>query len=135
MQTQGFSNNDYYLQGGGGASLSVASHVAYDKRGMKVAQVQAALFDTLFYLGRECVDTPARRDFFSAVANSMDPYLDAGSYTQLLQAATNQGGAVSSFGASRLFLPKETLGDSMAWKQVRVFLEALMDPRMDGKLA
>lgn len=127
--SEGIPSNDRYSSNNRGA---IASHVCYDARMQNVATVKNKVFDDLFYLGSECDTEQKRKKFFTSVANSIDPYLDENSGPRLLEVSVNDTAAASSFGASRLYLPKETFADIFAWEEAKDFIEGATAPREEG---
>lgn len=114
------------------ATMEFTSRVFYDARRIMSATLQKGLFDDLFYLGRECNNDEARKDFFASVANSIDPYLDENSGPPLLQESVNKTSPASAMGGSRLYVPEETFADIFAWEQVEAYLRGLAAPSEDG---
>ncbi len=112
----------------------VSSRVVYDSLGRQDARVASKLFDYLFYAGSPCRTDAARESFFTSVANSLDPYLDSSSGRTLLQNSINSLAAASSFGASRLYVPVETLADLFAWQEVKSYAEAAAVPILRGPI-
>jgi hypothetical protein len=112
----------------------IFSHVVYDPNRSYCSNVESALFDRLFYVGNECNNEPARKKFFSSVANGIDPYLDDRSGPPLLEGAVNLSGAASAFGASKFYIPKETLIELFAWQEVENYLTSLTAPKDAGNI-
>lgn len=110
----------------------VSSHVVYDKNRQQVASVKSRLFDDLFYLGSDCPTEDERRKFFTSVASSIDPYLDANSGPTLLEKAVNDTAAASAFGATRIYVPTETFAQMFAWEQVAEYLRRAAAPKEVG---
>jgi hypothetical protein len=115
------------------ASMEFTSRVFYDSRLVMHSTTKKALFDRLFYLGRECRKDEDRSDFFASVANSIDPYLDENSGPVLLQEAVNETSPALSMGASRFYVPEETLADIFAWEQVETYLRRLGAPNEENE--
>lgn len=115
-------------QTGEEASLEFTSRVFYDSKRLMISSRERGLFDRLFYLGDECNDDKQREDFFASVANAIDPYLDENSGPVLLQEAVNETSPALSMGASRLYVPEETLADIFAWEQVETYLNRVGAP-------
>lgn len=115
-------------QTGEEASMEFTSRVFYDSRRLMVSSREKGLFDRLFYLGHECNNDEQRQDFFASVASAIDPYLDENSGPVLLQEAVNETSPALSMGASRLYVPEETLADMFAWEQVENYLSRLGAP-------
>ena len=126
VQEQGIPESDRYQDLRSEALIS--SEVRYDARERQVARVKAKLFDDLFYLGQACSIENQRKSFFTAVANAIDPYLDANSGPRLLEMSVNRDAAASSFGAARLYVPMETFTDIFAWEQVQEYLRGASAP-------
>ena len=112
----------------------VSSRVVYDALGHQDARVVSKLFDYLFYVGKPCRTDELRESFFTSVANALDPYLDSSSGRTLLQNSINSLAAASSFGASRLYVPVETLADLFAWQQVQAYTEGASVPKLRGPI-
>lgn len=110
------------------ASMEFTSRVFYDSKRLMVSSMEKGLFDRLFYLGHECNRDEQREDFFASVASAIDPYLDENSGPVLLQEAVNDTSPALSMGASRLYVPEETLADIFAWEQVENYLGRLAAP-------
>ncbi len=104
----------------------VNSYVAYDAHGSSLAVAESSLFDVVFYVGEECKDETQRKNFFSKVASALDPYLDEGSGSKLIEDSTNDIGTASGFGAARLYIPIQTYTELFAWEEVQSFLEAIV---------
>jgi hypothetical protein len=115
-------------QTGEEASMEFTSRVFYDSKRLMVSSREKGLFDRLFYLGHECNRDEQREDFFASVASAIDPYLDENSGPVLLQEAVNETSPALSMGASRLYVPEETLADIFAWEQVESYLNRLGAP-------
>ncbi|HEX7333457.1 MAG TPA: tubulin-like doman-containing protein [Pyrinomonadaceae bacterium] len=115
-------------QTGEEASMEFTSRVFYDSRLLMHSTTEKPLFDRLFYLGTECRNDKERSDFFASVANAIDPYLDENSGPVLLQEAVNETSPALSMGASRFYVPEETLADIFAWEQVETYLRRLGAP-------
>jgi hypothetical protein len=114
------------------ATMGFTSRVFYDARRFMSVTLQKGLFDDLFYLGRECNNDEARKNFFASVANSIDSYLDENSGPRLLQESVNMTSLASAMGGSRLYVPEETFADIFAWEQVEAYLRGLTAPNDDG---
>jgi hypothetical protein len=127
VQGQGIQEEDRYTY----SDKLISSQVAYDAQRLHVAQVRTRLFDNLFYLGRECHHDEQRQDFFASVANAIDPYLDENSGPVLLQERVNETVPILSVGASRLYVPEETLAYIFAWEEVESYLRKLAAPNED----
>jgi len=66
---------------------------------------------------------------------SIDPYLDENSGPRLLEVSVNATAAASSFGASRLYLPKETFAEIFAWEEVIDYIQSATAPiEQDGRI-
>jgi hypothetical protein len=115
-------------QTGEEASMEFTSRVFYDSKRLMESRMEKGLFDRLFYLGKECNEDKQREDFFASVASAVDPYLDENSGPVLLQEAVNETSPALSMGASRLYVPEETLADIFAWEQVETYLSRLGAP-------
>ncbi|MCA1565903.1 MAG: tubulin-like doman-containing protein [Acidobacteria bacterium] len=115
-------------QTGEEASMEFTSRVFYDSKRLMVSKREKGLFDRMFYLGHECNRDEQRDDFFASVASAIDPYLDENSGPVLLQEAVNETSPALSMGASRLYVPEETLADIFAWEQVETYLNRLAAP-------
>ena len=124
FQEIGIPNEDRYLVNGSECS----SEITYDKTGQQHACVSSRLFDNLFYLGTPCRNDEQRTAFFTSIANAIDPYLDDNQGPPLLQQAVNPDGA-SSFGAARLYMPKETYAELFAWEEVKALISAITAPK------
>ena len=118
FQLQGTTDRDRYLQSG----RACASMVLYDARDQLRSVVPSKLFDNFFYVGAQCRSDEERTAFFTSVASSIDPFLDVNAGPQLLEKSVNLDASASAFGAARLYIPKETLGELFAWKQVDGYL-------------
>lgn len=127
VQEQGVPGDDRYVDRT--KRTLVSSRVVYDQNAQKVALVKARLFDDLFYLGDKCEDEDKRRKFFTSVAGAIDPYLDDSSGPSLLEKAVNETAAASAFGASRVYVPTETLTEIFAWEEVAAYLEQACAPQ------
>ena len=128
FQEIGVPNTDRYFVN----NIQCSSEVSYDKTGQQKALVPSKLFDNLFYLGTPCQNDDQRTAFFTSVANAIDPYLDDQQGPPLLQQAVNQDGGASSFGAARLYIPKETYAELFAWDEVYAFIEAITAPKKES---
>ncbi|MCP4695609.1 MAG: hypothetical protein GY862_01995 [Gammaproteobacteria bacterium] len=127
----GLRSNHRYVMG----NSTVSSDVQYDARGTHRSRVESALFDNLFYIGRDCRNNGDRETFFSTVANGLDPYLDESQGRDLLQASVNKVGyAASAFGAARLYIPIETYKSLFAWEEVTTYLEGITAPKKERDL-
>lgn len=115
-------------QTGEEASMEFTSRVFYDSKRLMESRREKSLFDRLFYLGDECSSDEQREDFFASVANAIDPYLDENSGPVLLQEAVNETSPALSMGASRFYVPEETLADIFAWEQVETYLNRIGAP-------
>lgn len=92
------------------------------------------LFDCVFYVGKRCENDEQREAFFSSLATAIDPYLDTSAGQPLLQASVNEGGKVpSSFGASRIYLPIQTLADLYTWEEVQAYVENITAPKTQAE--
>jgi len=130
VQSRGFHpSDDKYVADSG----EILARVQYDSNGMIVSRVQGPLFDYLFYAGRPCTDQ-TREQFFTAVANCIDPYLDEDSARILLGESLNDYAAASSFGAARIYVPSATLGELFACEQVSAYIDAAAAPSLEGSL-
>jgi hypothetical protein len=130
VQEQGIPQDDRYVDLN--KRELVSSRVVYDKNGQQVAAVKSRLFDDLFYLGSDCPTEDDRRKFFTSVASSIDPYLDANSGPTLLERAVNDTAAASAFGAARIYVPTETFAQMFAWEQVAEYLRRAAAPKEVG---
>ena len=94
------------------------------------------LFDCVFYVSDHCQNDEARESFFSSLANAIDPYLDSMAGPSLLQGSVNEGGKLpSSFGASRIYLPMQTLADLYGWEEVQSYIDDITAPKIaDGRV-
>ena len=128
VQQQDIPESDRYTKDAG----TVSTQVDYDAREQNRVLVRGKLFDDLFYLGKECKKDEERKSFYSSVANAIDPYLDAKSGPVLLQASVNSSDVAASFGASRLYVPNETLVHLFAWEQVEDYLKKATAPVVSG---
>src|SRR3954451_4084743 len=118
-------------------SGNITVRVKYDANDRITASRNlGGLFDCVFYVGDHCQDDAARESFFSSLANAIDPYLDAMAGPSLLQGSVNEGGKLpSSFGASRIYLPAQTLADLYGWEEVQSYIEDLTAPKIaDGRV-
>jgi hypothetical protein len=129
FQAVGLDSTDRYSDG----MTDFMHMVPYDAHNSLTAKVKFRLFDNLFYIGSECTNDDKRLEFFSSVANAVDPYLDDNSGQALQQAAVNTTGAASAFGAARLFIPFETLAAIFAWEEVERYIEASGAPRIEDE--
>jgi len=127
FQEMGVPNHDRYLVN----NTECSSEVSYDKTGQQRSFVPSRLFDNLFYLGTPCTKDDQRTAFFTSVANAIDPYLDDQQGPPLLQQSVNPDGA-SSFGAARLYIPKETYAELFAWDEVYAFIAAITAPKKES---
>ena len=118
VQEQGIPERDRYTE----LDTTFSSRVSYDAHLQNVSMTENKLFDDLFYLGSECPDEKSRKKFFTSVANGIDPYLDESSGSKLLEASVNEMAAASSFGATRVYVPIETLAEIFAWEDVQYYL-------------
>jgi hypothetical protein len=118
FQRQGIPDRDRYLFNG----KLVTSTVAYDATGALRSLVGSKLFDNVFYVGTACRSDDARVAFFTSVASAIDPFLDENAGPPLLERSVNADAAASAFGAARLYVPKESLGELFAWQQVEAYL-------------
>ena len=120
FQLQGIPDKDRYLLDG----KLVASSVLYDDRDQLRSIVPNKLFDNLFFVGSSCRSDDARTGFFTSVASAIDPFLDENAGPPLLEKSVNADAAASAFGAARLYVPKESLGELFAWQQVERYLRS-----------
>jgi len=95
------------------------------------SDVSNQLFDNLIYVGEKCASDAERREFFTSVGNALEPYLDGQAGAELLEATANDTSAFSSFGAARLYVPRQTYAERFAQEQMRDYLDAVV-PRADG---
>lgn len=110
----------------------ITIRVRYDRANQITATRNlGGLFDSVFYVGKRCMNDQARESFFSSLANAIDPYLDAMAGPSLLQGSVNEGGKLpSSFGASRIYLPIQTLADLYGWEEVQSYLDDITAPEI-----
>lgn len=127
LQENGFdAGEDAYRMG----VDNVTVRIQYDNAGNIVAtRGLGGLFDYLFFVGERCANDANREEFFSSLANAIDPYLDEVAGPRLLQASVNNAGKIpSSFGASRIYLPVQTLADIYSWEEVQSYIEEITAP-------
>lgn len=129
LQENGFDASEDPFRADSG---NITVRVRYDSSNQITAtRNPGGLFDCLFYVSDVCRDDAARESFFSSLANAIDPYLDPMAGPSLLQGSVNEGGKLpSSFGASRIYLPMQTLADLYGWEEVRSYLEAITAPKI-----
>jgi Tubulin like len=129
LQENGFDASEDAFRGDSG---NITVRVRYDSSNQITATRNlGGLFDCVFYVSDACRDDGARESFFSSLANAIDPYLDPMAGPSLLQGSVNEGGKLpSSFGASRIYLPMQTLADLYGWEEVRAYLEAITAPKL-----
>jgi len=96
------------------------------------SNVSTQLFDNLIYVGEPCTNDADRRKFFTSVGNAIEPYLDGEAGADLLEATANDTRAFSSFGATRLYVPRETYADLFTQEQMQVYFDAVV-PRAAGE--
>jgi hypothetical protein len=128
VQEQDIPERDRYIE----QERTVSSCVFYDAYRQQNALISGKLFNELFYLGNLCPNVPERENFFTSVANAIDPYLDTSSGPRLLEVSINESAVASSFGAARLYVPVETLADLFAWEQVQTYLKRATAPREEN---
>lgn len=113
-------------------NANITVRVRYDSNDRITAtRGLGGLFDYLFYVSARCQGDKKRDAFFSSVANAVDPYLDDMAGPSLLQASVNQAGKLpSSFGASRIYLPIQTLADLYTWEEVQNYIDDVTAPEI-----